>query len=285
MIEEVFHIGKLSISPFGPMLVVALFAAYWQLRWGMRRLGIGNEEDASAIVFACGLGGIIGGKIYFAILYHDWHLLLDRAGIVWYGSFVLGLATFLWTIRRRRLPFAGTFDAALAALPLGYGLGRIGCFLVGDDYGKPTDLPWGIEFRVGLPRTTAGNLRDHFGIDLPPSIADNDWIAVHPTQLYELALGLAIWGVALWLFRRRLRPGTVALATLALMSCERFGIEFLRAKDDRFFGPFTLAQAFSVATLVVVAVIAWRRHSQAPPAGAPEEERSPKPAGKKGRKS
>ncbi len=281
MIEEVFHIGKLSISPFGPMLVIALFAAYWQLRWGMRRLGIGDEEDASAIVFACGIGGILGGKIYFAILYQDWHLLFDRAGIVYYGSFILGLAAFLWTIKRRRLPFAGTFDAAVAALPLGYGLGRIGCFLVGDDYGKPTDLPWGVEFRVGLPQTTAGNLRAHFGVELPPEIADGEWIAVHPTQLYELALGLAIWGVALWLFRRGLRPGMIALTILALLSCERFGIEFLRAKDDRFLGPFTLAQAFSVAILVVVAVIAWRRQTQAHEGKEP----SPKPPAKKGKRS
>lgn len=285
MIEEVFHLGKLSISPFGPMLVVALFAAYWQLRWGMRRLGIGNEEDASAIVFTCGLGGILGGKIYFAILYQDWHLLFDRAGIVWYGSFLLGLAAFLWTVRRRRLPLAGTFDAALAALPLGYGIGRIGCFLVGDDYGEPTDLPWGIVFRVGLPRTTAGNLRTHFGIDLPPSIADSDWIAVHPTQLYELALGLAIWGFALWLFRRGPRPGTIALATLALLSCERFAIEFLRAKDDRFFGPFTLAQALSVAILVAVAVITWRRQATSHEDHPSGEERTPARTRKPGKKS
>src|SRR6185295_10492922 len=68
MIKEIFHIGSFSISPFGVMLVLAFLASYLQLRWGMKRLGIGDEEDASAIVFAAGLGGILGAKIYYAIL-------------------------------------------------------------------------------------------------------------------------------------------------------------------------------------------------------------------------
>lgn len=261
MIQEVFRIGSFSISPFGIFLVVGLFAAYWQLTRGMKHYGIGDEEDSSSVVFACGFLGILGGKIYYAVLMGDWRLIFDRAGIVWYGCFFGGLFALLWTIRRRGLPFARTFDAAGPALALGYGLGRIGCFLVGDDYGVPTDLPWAVTFENGLPPTRAGILRHEFGVDVDPAIADHELLAVHPTQLYETAAGLLIWIVALRLMRRSMRPGTLFLVVLSLLVTERFLVEFIRAKDDRFFGTFTLAQFLSLGILAAVGVIFWRMRS------------------------
>lgn len=267
MIQELFRVGSFSISPFGITLVAAFFAAFLQLRWGMRKLGIGTEDDASALLFAAGLGGIIGGKIYYAILYQDWRLLFDRAGLVWYGGFLLATAAMLLVMRRRRLPYAATLDAGILGLALGYGIGRIGCFLVGDDYGKPTDLPWGVVFRVGLPKTTAGNLRYHFDVAIPPEVPDEAWVAVHPTQLYETAIALAIWGFGLWLMKGgRLRPGSLFLIVLGLLACERFGVEILRAKDDRFFAMLTVAQVISLIILLTVAMIGlwrWRRPAAA----------------------
>ncbi len=268
MIEELFSIGSFSISPFGVMLVASLFAAFWQLRKAMQHYGIGNEEDASSVIFWVGFCGIAGGKIYYAILNGDAGLILDRAGIVWYGAFTGGFLALLGTIRWRGLPLAGSFDATAPGLALGYGIGRIGCFLVGDDYGVPTSLPWGMKFKVGLPRTTAENLRSSFGVDTPPELIDAEgWVPVHPTQLYESAAGFIIWGIVLVLLRRgipfaRLRrdvaPGNLFLTAVGLLVVERFLVEFVRAKDDRFFGDYTLAQAISVAILLACAVAAWR---------------------------
>jgi phosphatidylglycerol---prolipoprotein diacylglyceryl transferase len=259
MLREIFRIGPLSISPFGVMMVVAFFAAYLQLRRNLVRLEIGDDEDSSAILLAAAMGGIIGAKIYYAILYRDWRLLLERYGLVWYGGFILGTLAVLWTVRRRRLPPWLAADAIAPALPLGYAIGRIGCFLVGDDYGRPTDLPWGVKFPVGLPPTDVANLRDLFGIQFPSSMAADQLVPVHPTQLYETLLSLIIWGVSLRVLARARRPGSTALAVLGMLAVERFAIEFLRAKDDRFLGPFTLAQAVSVAVLLIVAVVAARR--------------------------
>ncbi len=271
MIQELFKIPYfgIPISPFGVLLVAAFVASYFQLRWGLIYQGVGDDEDASALVFAAGVGGILGSKIYYAILYSDWRLLFDRSGLVWYGGFLLGAAAVVWTLHRRRLPAWAAGDAAMPGLALGYGIGRIGCFLVGDDYGRPTDGPLGVIFPHGLPETTAGNLREIFHYQVPASVPDSQLVPVHPTQLYETGLGLLIWCVGVIVLRRGFRPGTTSIVVLALLALERFGIEFLRAKDDRFLGGLTVAQGLSLGILVVLAGLWLRRPAAAVVAGSP----------------
>jgi phosphatidylglycerol:prolipoprotein diacylglycerol transferase len=75
-------------------------------------------------------------------------------------------------------------------------------------------------------------------------------------------MSLVIWGVGLWLLRRGLRPGTTGLIVIGLLAVERFLVELVRAKDDRFFGPFTLAQMISLAVLAVVILLGWRRSAR-----------------------
>lgn len=259
MIQELFHIGPLSVSPFGVMMMLAFLAAYWQLFKGLQARDAGSEEDASALLLAAGIGGIVGAKIYYAVLYQDFSLLLTRAGLVWYGGLILGAVAVLLTIRRRKLPFGHVADAAALGLALGYAVGRIGCFLVGDDYGVPTSLPWGVAFEVGVPPTTVAAMERAFSVDLEGN--PGDLLRVHPTQLYETLLvgGIWFWG------RKRFRvwaPGRTALAVFGLLAVERFAVEFLRAKDDRFFGALTLAQIISVA-IVVVLIAWWRRLARA----------------------
>jgi phosphatidylglycerol:prolipoprotein diacylglycerol transferase len=257
MIQELFRIGPIVISPFGVMLVLAFFSGYLQLKRGMKRLGVGDEEDASSILFAAGVGGIVGAKVYYAILYGDWRLLLDRSGLVWYGGFLLATAAVIWVVRRRRLPFWPLLDAATPALALGYAVGRIGCFLVGDDYGRPSDLPWAVAFANGLPPTTAGYLRSEFGVPVPPGVPDDQLLRVHPTQLYETAMALVIAWLGWRLLRgpRGRQAGRTALAVFAGLAVERFLVEFVRAKDDRFLAGLTLAQAISLAILILMALL------------------------------
>lgn len=271
MHPELLRIGDFVISSFGLMLVVGFLAAYAQLRWGLRAFAAGDEEDAAAIVFAAGFFGIIGAKVYYAALYQDWRLLFDRSGLVWYGGFLLAAVAVLWTARRRRLPLWPTIDAMVLSLALGYGLGRIGCFLVGDDYGVPTDLPWGVVFPEGAaPPSTAGNLRHQFGVEIAAAIPDSRLLAVHPTQLYETGAAFGIWGFGLWLARRRPAPGVLGMGLLALLATERLLVELLRAKDDRILGLLTLAQAISVGVAVLAVVFLLRRrraHAAAAPRG------------------
>jgi len=256
MIRELFHIGPLSISPFGLMMVLAFLSAWVLLRWGVLRLGLGDEEDASSLLLAAGIGGIVGAKIYYAVLYGDWRLIFDRSGLVWYGALLAGGPAVLWMIKKRGLAFWPTIDAAGPATAIGYAIGRVGCFLVGDDYGYPTDLPWGIKFPYGLPApTTAGFMRKEYGAAIPDSVRANELVSVHPTQLYETLIALVVCVAGIILIRRKIVPGRAGLTVIALLALERFGVEFLRAKDDRFFGSFTVAQMISVGVVLLVTAL------------------------------
>jgi phosphatidylglycerol:prolipoprotein diacylglycerol transferase len=126
----------------------------------------------------------------------------------------------------------------------------VGCFLVQDDYGVPTSLPWGMRFPLGQPPTTAASLA-RWGVDVPDGTPPDALLAVHPTQLYEVAALLFIFWL-LWRLRRHERAvGWLFGVYLAAIGLERFLVEFVRAKDDRFVGALTLAQLTSLVLLVV----------------------------------
>ena len=268
MYPTLLRFQNFEITTFGLMMFLAFIIGGWVLA---RQLGKHNVSDdiASSMVMAAAIGGIVGAKIYYAILFHDWHLLFDRSGLVWYGGFILGALAVMFTLHRRHLLGWAMADVSALSVAIGYAIGRIGCFLVGDDYGRPTDLPWGMSFPVGLPPTTAGEMRRMFGIAVPASIPDDTMMRVHPTQIYETLTCLLIWAFGLWLFRRRLaegRPaGAVVLTVFGLLAVERFLVEILRAKDDRFFGGFTLAQMISVGVLAIIAIVTLVRRRQLAP--------------------
>jgi phosphatidylglycerol:prolipoprotein diacylglycerol transferase len=133
----------------------------------------------------------------------------------------------------------------------------VGCFLVQDDYGIPTTLPWGMKFPQGYPPTTAASLRQA-GVDVPADALPTDVLAVHPTQLYEVALLLFIFWL-LWRLRNHQHAmGWLFGVYLVAVGIERFLIEFIRAKDDRLLGAFTLAQGMSAVMVFVGAFLLSR---------------------------
>ena len=262
MFPTLLKIGNFEITTFGLMMFLAFIGGGWVLAKQFRRYRI-SEELASSIVVAAALGGIIGAKVYYAILFKDWRLLFERAGLVWYGGLIGGFLACSWLVWRHKADYLTVADAAAPALSLGYALGRIGCFLVGDDYGRPTDAWYGVAFPRGAPPTTAQSLRE-FGVNVDPSIAADTVLRVHPTQLYETAAALVMFGILMWLNRRPHRRGLSWSLFLIMLGIERFLVEIVRAKDDRFFGPLTVAQIISVLIVVIGTIWAVRstRNSQ-----------------------
>ena len=251
-----------TITGYGLMMMVGFLAGGWVMQKELRRRQL-NPEYSADIVVAAVIGGIIGAKLWYVALTGDPRALLSRGGRVWYGGFLGGFTAVVLQGLWKKVPTRFTMELTAPALALGYALGRFGCFLVQDDYGMPTTLPWGMKFPQGLPPTTAANLRA-WGADVPAGIAPTEVLAVHPTQLYEVGLML----LAFWLLWR-LRPHRHAVGWLfglylTVAGIERFLIEFVRAKDDRFFGAFTVAQATStvLVTIGLVLLMRWKASDQ-----------------------
>jgi phosphatidylglycerol:prolipoprotein diacylglycerol transferase len=242
----VLKLGPLEITGYGIMMMVGFLAGGWLITLELRRRGL-YEEYAADITVAAVVGGIVGAKLWYWVL--NGGSLFSRGGLVWYGGFVGGFLAVMLNGWRLKVPIRWTFQLCAPALAAAYALGRLGCFIVNDDYGHATDLPWGVKFPQGLPPSTAQNLHDQFGIPLPAGLDPSTVMAVHPTQLYEAGLMLIAF-VVLWRLRLQARPiGWLFGVYLIFAGVERFLIEFVRAKDDRIFGPLTIAQAMSIVLI------------------------------------
>jgi phosphatidylglycerol---prolipoprotein diacylglyceryl transferase len=249
----VFNIGPVEITGYGLMMMVAFLMGGWLIALELKRRGL-SEDYAADMIAAAVIGGIVGAKLWYVAVSQDAGALFSRGGLVWYGGFIGGTVAVILNGWRLKVPIRWTMHLAAPALPAAYALGRIGCFLVNDDYGRPTDLPWAVKFPMGLPPSTASSMEQLFGIPVPAGTDPSTVLAVHPTQIYEAILMLAAF-MWIWSLRKGPRPiGWIFALYLIIAGVERFCIEILRAKDDRFLGPFTLAQLTSV---ILIAIGTW----------------------------
>jgi phosphatidylglycerol:prolipoprotein diacylglycerol transferase len=231
LLPVLFRIGSLDITSFGAMVALGALAGLWLFRRELARAGL---PDAALDAAVYGLvGGLLGAKLLYVFehLYEGsfFSLFLDRGGMSWFGGFAGGLLAGYATIRARGWPMIAVLAAAAPALAVGQMLGRIGCFLVGDDYGSPTALPWGIAFPRGLPPT----------LD-----------RVHPTQIYEaIFLGWLAWLLIRWR-RRGVADRTVLGRYLVIAGAFRFLLEFVRV-NMRVAGPLTVAHFFALGVVIL----------------------------------
>jgi phosphatidylglycerol:prolipoprotein diacylglycerol transferase len=260
-----FHLLGLEITGYGIMLMVGFLTGSWLIKLELERRGF-RIEYASDVMLAALIGGIVGAKLWYVVLTHDLGTLFSRGGLVWYGGLLGGAAGVAINGWRLRVPVRWTAQLVAPALAAAYALGRVGCFLVNDDYGRPTSLPWAVRFPQGLPPSTAGNLTQLFGVPVPPGMDPGTVLAVHPTQLYEVTAMLIVFAI-LWKWRTLPRgTGWLFGAYLVFAGVERFLVEIVRAKDDRFIGPFTLAQVTSVVIVVAGMLVMRRLRDAAGPA-------------------
>jgi phosphatidylglycerol:prolipoprotein diacylglycerol transferase len=231
MYPTLVRIGSFEITTFGAMVAIASLVGVRLFGRELSRSGLPatGVDAALAGVF----GGLVGAKLLWSIEHAGegpfLSLLLSRGGMSWFGGFLGGVGTAVAVMRARGLPFMATIAAATPALAVGHALGRVGCFLVGDDYGRPSSLPWAVAFPKGIPPTI---------------------IPVHPTQLYEAAaLAVAAWALLRW--RRAGVSDQVVLSRYLVMAgAVRFAIEFIRV-NTRLAGPLTLAHLVSLGLVLV----------------------------------
>ena len=237
MYPVLFRLGGLEITSFGVMLAVAALVGLWLFRRELPRSGL--SESAVDAAIAGVIGGMAGAKLLWVFEHVREEpfldLVLSRGGMSWFGGFAGGMLAGLAVMRWKRLPKIAVLAAATPALAIGHAIGRIGCFLVGDDYGRPSRLPWAVAFPQGLPPTT---------------------VPVHPTQLYEMAALVALaW--LLWRWRRQERADRFVLGGyLLLAGAIRFLIEFLRV-DVRVVGILSVAHLASLLAMALGIGFLW----------------------------
>ena len=249
----VVALGPLTVTGFG--LAVALGFIIGQVV-GTRELARRGFDPSPVgdVVIAAVVGFLIGAKLYYAALVGDWSAILSRGGFVFWGGLVGGVAAGMAMAKRRGIPIMRISDVAGPGIAAGYAVGRTGCWAVGDDYGRPWDSPLAVAFPEGAPPSTAANLQAQFGVPIPPGVAPDTVLAVHPTQLYETVFGFLMF-VILWRLRtHKHAEGWLFGLYMVLAGVERFAIEFVRAKDDRIFGPLTVAQVIALAIIAAGAI-------------------------------
>ncbi|MDQ4049451.1 MAG: prolipoprotein diacylglyceryl transferase [Actinomycetota bacterium] len=241
------ELGPLTLQTFGICFAGGFLVSGAVI--GRRLRELGRPPDwAYEIAFAALVGGLVGARLHYII--ENWDEVSDDVlgnivsgtGLVWFGGLLGGAAGVLLWARWRGFLERALLDLCAPALAVGYAIGRLGCQLSGDgDYGRETDLPWGMAYPDGTVRTLE---------------------QVHPTPVYEtVTMGLV--ALLLWRLRDRMRPGGLFALYLVLAGTERLLVELIRRNEEVVAG---LTQAQLVSLAMIAAGAAWliRMHGRPP---------------------
>lgn len=222
MYPELFRIGSFPITTYGIFLALGMLLALFVASRLAAKDGLPRERIYDLGLWTL-IGGLLGSKILMYFVEPDvniWSLDFLRSGGVYYGGFLGGLLAVVILIRFYNLPFWKVADAFAPGVALGQAFGRQGCFAAGCCWGKPTMLPWGVHF------TELGH--EYTGV--PIYGPDGGGLHLHPTQLYESFIMLLVFGLLVYLHRKKTFDGQVLIAYGIIYSIVRFLIEFIR--DD-----------------------------------------------------
>src|SRR5271165_120960 len=254
-IGPIFGFGPLRVHWYGVMYLIGFVAAWCLARYRSRRPGsTWVPLDIDDLIFYCAMGVIIGGRVGWCIFYgHDviaenWQNVFHiwDGGMSFHGG-MLGVlvATLLFARAKHKHP-ADVLDFVAPLPGVGLMAGRLGNFINGELWGKPTDLPWGF----GVPN------------------AEGELIARHPSQLYEATLEGLVLFLALWWFTSKPRPRLAPLGVfLVIYGCARFAVEWVRLPDANIgylVGQWLTMGMLLTAPMIVggaaLMIYAYRRH-------------------------
>lgn len=251
MIPTLFSIGPFPIHSFGLMVVLACVAAWRSLFLELEAAGR-RVELAERMVTRAAIAGIICARLGFLFTFHNelfahpMETIFSSAGFVFHWGFVGGVVSLWLLLRKENEDFLSMADLSGPALAIGYGIGRIGCQLSGDgDYGRPSNLPWAMEYPLGVVPTPPG-------------------VAVHPTPIYETIGALMIAAILLapWVRRTLKGKGQRFGLYLLLTALARFLVEYVRV-EPVILPPLTQAQLMSLLLAPIAAVLLVRGRARA----------------------
>ncbi len=266
-IDPVFlRIGPVQLRWYGLMYMVSFIIGFFVLRRfaKYRKMSL-STDDLYDLLFYLILGVMVGGRLGYVIFYDLGSYLRDplsifaiwQGGMSFHGGFIGVLIAAMWITRKKGWNFWEIADLVSAAVPIGLGLGRIGNFINGELFGRPTNVAWAMVFPEGgaTPR--------------------------NPSQLYEALLeGLLLFFILKWIYKKNFYRGTVFWALLAFYGLFRFLIEFVREPDAQIgldLGPFTRGQELTFPMLIIGAamMIIYARRRPPEPAHPKRKSRAP----------
>lgn len=263
MFPVILELGPVKLHTYGFMIAVGfLIALYFIRRDAKTWLGL-DGDTVNEMGFWILITGVLGTRVMHIVLYpqdYSWSnplgwFALWQGGLVFQGALPTALAYYYWATRRHGVPFWRGLDVAFPYLCLAHAFGRVGCLMYGCCYGRPTLLPWGVEFPAGSPAWD-GHLHE-------PGVAHT--FPLHPTQLYSVVLLLALMAVLL-LVRNRwaIFDGITVPVYMFLYGWGRFCLEFLRGDGNpRKMGAGLLTDQQVIALMMVAAgvvlfALLWR---------------------------
>ena len=251
---DLIRFGPLHIRWYGMMYVLGFLASYFLIPRQERSRAIGLTGSVrDALIFSLFIGLITGARLGY-ILFYQYNNLADflrhplqiiaiwQGGMSFHGG-LIGCVVAGWLFCRKwKMPFWAVADSVVVTAPIGLGLGRIGNFINGELFGRPTKVPWAMVFPQGGP------------------------VLRHPSQLYEAFMEGAVLFTLLWVLRKRAFPDGMMIAFfLIFYGIFRFVLEFFREPDVQLgfiLGPLTMGQLLSMAMIgsgLLIAFLLSRR--------------------------
>ncbi|MEO8476511.1 MAG: prolipoprotein diacylglyceryl transferase family protein [Actinomycetota bacterium] len=244
----ILHLGPIPIRVFGVFVALGILLGSWLfLRFARER-----DLDADALTslaWRVVVLGIIGSRVLFVLThlseFTDRPLsvfALWEGGLQFSGAFLVSIVVIVWWQRSRpEVNGLVLTDGIVLGLVPGLMIGRIGCYAVGEHFGKATDFFLGVKYLGGETR------------EGPIAVGT----VIHNTSLYEFLLLAPLAGVLFWMARREATVGAMTTTFLLWYGIQRFLTDFLRAYDERVAG-LTGAQYISLGMIVAGVVLAWR---------------------------
>jgi phosphatidylglycerol:prolipoprotein diacylglycerol transferase len=252
---DLIEIGPLKVRWYGIMYALGFLASYFLIRKQKRAREMGLQGAMlQNLIFYLALGLIIGARLGYILLYQYMNLgvyvrdpleiiAVWHGGMSFHGGLVGALVSGILYCRRHHLPLWEVGDVVIVTAPIGLGLGRLGNFINGELYGRPSTVPWAMVFPMAGP--------------LPR----------HPSQLYEAALEGVLLFLILWKLKDRPhRPGAIVCLFLGGYGVLRFVAEFFRQPDPQiglFWGILSMGQILCSA-MILGAIILWMVLPKAP---------------------
>lgn len=235
--------GPVTLYTYG--LLVALGVLIGSL-WAAKRAQ-SKHQDADTylmVIFWMIILGFVGARLLYFVYFPEFYLnnpiklLTDRGGLVWYGGLITAVVTALAYLKIKKIPIGMFADITIIPAALGLAIGRIGCFMAGCCYGKPTTSFLGVQF---------------------PHSHETFPAFVHPTQLYESASLIVLILLLQQMFNRSKTPGVTASLFFIGYGVIRFIIEYFRGDGVYWVGHLlTASQVISLCGILIGLMILWR---------------------------